>query len=285
MSPAPEASASPVGKLVASSAKKVASKSVKASAKAVAEAPVSSAPQTPDKPTASTGEVAAKPAKTPRGKGKSGSAKSGTGPKINPAIANGTATLIYARPMKPADLAKAAKAQAAAKAAKQSAAASAAEANHLQRPGGIVPAPVPADAKPRKNQAGFNAKQLDVFRQLLLEKRAELLGDMRSMEHEALRSTSGSNLSNLPVHMADMGTDNYEQEFTLGLVEKDRLLLREINAALQKIQDGSYGICEGTGKPINTARLEVRPWTRYSIEYARKIEQGLVRPARREISG
>jgi len=77
--------------------------------------------------------------------------------------------------------------------------------------------------------------------------------------------------------MADMGTDNYEQEFTLGLVEKDRNLLREINTALAKIQDGSYGICEGTQKPISKVRLEAQPWARFSIEYARQMEKGFIR--------
>src|SRR5205823_14722265 len=110
-----------------------------------------------------------------------------------------------------------------------------------------------------------------------LEERRRIVGDMSQMEREALRSTSGSNLSNLPIHMADMGTDNYEQEFTLGLVEKDRNLLREINIALAKIQDGSYGICEGTGKPISKVRLEAQPWARYSIEFARQKERGFGR--------
>jgi RNA polymerase-binding transcription factor DksA len=77
--------------------------------------------------------------------------------------------------------------------------------------------------------------------------------------------------------MADMGTDNYEQEFTLGLVEKDRVVLREINQALAKIQDGTYGICEGTGKPIGKPRLEVQPWAKYSIEYARMLEKRMMR--------
>jgi len=79
----------------------------------------------------------------------------------------------------------------------------------------------------------------------------------------------------LPLHMADMGTDNYEQEFTLGLMEKDRKLLRDLNDGLAKIQNGTYGICEGTGKPISKARLEAQPWARYSIEYARKLERRL----------
>ena len=137
-----------------------------------------------------------------------------------------------------------------------------------------IPEAVPTDGKPRKNEAGLNTRDLEHYRDLLLAKRRELVGDMSQMEREALRSSGSSNLSTLPIHMADMGTDNYEQEFTLGLVEKDRNLLREINAALAKIQNGTYGICEGTGKPISKPRLEAQPWARYSIEYARQMERG-----------
>ncbi len=140
-----------------------------------------------------------------------------------------------------------------------------------------APASAPTNSmtsdKPKKNQAGIGVKDLEQYRQMLLMRRRELVGDMSSMEHEALRSSQGSNLSSLPLHMADMGTDNYEQEFTLGLVEKDRVLLREINIALAKIQDGTYGTCEGTGQPISKARLEAQPWAKYSIEHARKMEK------------
>ena len=141
----------------------------------------------------------------------------------------------------------------------------------------VPPAPVATGMRPKKNQAGINSRDLEHFRELLLAKRRELVGDMSQMEREALRSTTGTNLSNLPLHMADMGTDNYEQEFTLGLVEKDRQLLREINQALAKIQDGTYGICEATGKPIGRPRLEAQPWAKYSIEYARQLERGMIR--------
>ena len=148
-----------------------------------------------------------------------------------------------------------------------------------------IPKPAPViETKPvivprpgGKNQAGIGAKDLQTFREMLLAKRRELLGDVDSMEDEALRNAGGSNLSNLPLHMADMGTDNYEQEFTLGLVEKDRVLLREIHAALAKIQDGTFGLCEGTGKPISRVRLQAQPWTRYSIDYAKKLEQRQLR--------
>ncbi|MCS7033735.1 MAG: TraR/DksA C4-type zinc finger protein [Phycisphaerae bacterium] len=140
----------------------------------------------------------------------------------------------------------------------------------------LPPPPVTTDSKPKKNQAGLSPRELDEFRAMLLTKRRELLGDVTSMEREALQSGHGSNLSNLPVHMADMGTDNYEQEFTLGLVEKDRQLLREINHALAKIQDGTYGICEGTGKPIPRDRLRIQPWARFSVEYARQLEKNMM---------
>ncbi|MBC8105277.1 MAG: TraR/DksA C4-type zinc finger protein, partial [Anaerolineae bacterium] len=164
-----------------------------------------------------------------------------------------------------------------AKAAAAKAARLAAPAQPAQQPPPPPPVPVTTDGKPKKNLAGFTPRELEEFRLLLLSKRRELVGDMSSMEREALRSAQGSNLSNLPLHMADMGTDNYEQEFTLGLVEKDRQLLREINSALAKIQDGRFGICEGTGKPISKARLEAQPWARFSIEHARMMERGMLR--------
>ena len=142
----------------------------------------------------------------------------------------------------------------------------------------LPPAPVRSDSKMARNKAGITTRELEHFRDLLYAKRREITGDVSSMETSALRTGSGS-LSTLPMHMADTGTDNYEQEFTLGLVEKDRKLLHEINVALAKIQDGSYGICEGTGKPIAKPRLEAQPWAKYSIEHARLLERPQFRRA------
>jgi DnaK suppressor protein len=81
----------------------------------------------------------------------------------------------------------------------------------------------------------------------------------------------------MPIHMADIGTDNFEQEFALGLMDSERKILAEINDALGRIDEGVYGTCEGTGKPIAKARLEANPWARYCIKYATMVEQGLVR--------
>ncbi len=114
---------------------------------------------------------------------------------------------------------------------------------------------------------------------MLLDKRREILDNVNEIEQEALRKSrldATGDLSSMPIHMADLGTDNYEQEFVLGLMDGERKLLREIDDALQRIEDGTYGICEGTGKPIPKARLRAQPWARHCVQYARMLEQGTV---------
>ena len=113
---------------------------------------------------------------------------------------------------------------------------------------------------------------------MLLQKRREIISNVNEMEDETLKKSrmdASGDLSSMPIHMADIGTDNYEQEFALGLMDSERKLLREIDDALGRIEQKVYGICEGTGKPIRKARLEAQPWARYCIEYARMLEQGL----------
>ena len=130
-----------------------------------------------------------------------------------------------------------------------------------------------------KTKSDLTAADIKHFKSVLLLKYKELFGDVNGMENGALKKSRGDasgDLSSMPIHMADIGTDNYEQEFTLGLMDSERKLLREIIDALGRIDNGTYGICEGTEKPIAKARLEAQPWARYSIEYTRMIEQGLV---------
>ena len=100
-----------------------------------------------------------------------------------------------------------------------------------------------------------------------------MLSSVEAMEKEALKQ-AGQAFS--VDHMADHGSDNFEQDFTLSLVEEERKELGEIDAALARVRDGSYGICAGTGEPIALARLEAIPYTRHSIEYQRKLEAGEV---------
>jgi RNA polymerase-binding protein DksA len=130
--------------------------------------------------------------------------------------------------------------------------------------------------KTRDDNSPLSAKEIQKFKGLLLQKREEIVGDVDRMEGETLRKSrtdATGDLSSMPIHMADLGTDNYEQEFALGLMDSERKLIREIDAALERIEDGTYGICEGTGKQIARARLEAQPWARYCVEYARELEQ------------
>ena len=115
-------------------------------------------------------------------------------------------------------------------------------------------------------------KQLNHYKQLLIEKMRELLGDVSSLEEGAFQGSGG--LSNMPVHLADIGTDSYEQEFSINLVAEERKTLMEIQKALGRIEDGTYGFCEGLQIPIEKNRLEAIPWTRYSLEYAKLLESG-----------
>lgn len=125
----------------------------------------------------------------------------------------------------------------------------------------------------------MTAADIERFKELLLQKRREILTNVNEMEGEVLKKSrldAAGDLSSMPIHMADIGTDNYEQEFALGLMDSERKLLKEIDDALQRIEENTYGICEGTGKPIPKARLKAQPWARYCVEYARMLEEGLV---------
>jgi DnaK suppressor protein len=119
----------------------------------------------------------------------------------------------------------------------------------------------------------LNKKELDEYKALLMLKRRQLVGMLHGMEDEALRS-SGGNLSTMPLHMADIGTDTFDQDFTLGMAETERALLDEIDAALGRIENKTYGVCQLSGKPIPKARLEAKPWAKYSIEAAKLLERG-----------
>lgn len=126
------------------------------------------------------------------------------------------------------------------------------------------------------SKGSLTIKDLDDFRELLLSKRRELLKNVTDIRDRALKKNrldASGDLSMMPVHMADLGTDNYEQEFALDLMDSERKLLFEIDEALSRIEDKTYGICLGTEMPISMARLKAQPWTRYCIEYARKLEQ------------
>jgi len=130
-------------------------------------------------------------------------------------------------------------------------------------------------AKKHGDDCPLTADELPRFKKMLLAKQRKVLGNVMSMENETLRRAR-TDLSNLPYHMADLGSDNFELENTLGLVDSERRILAEIEDALIRIDDGTYGICEGNGEPIPKARLEAIPWARYCVKCASLAEMGIL---------
>lgn len=118
----------------------------------------------------------------------------------------------------------------------------------------------------------MNAKDLEFFKKLLMKMKGELIHDLKNMNQDSNDGES-RDLSGHVQHMADVATDMYDKEFSLGLASKDRELLQKIEDALKRIEDGTYGICLGTSKPINRERLEAIPYTEYSREYQEQMEK------------
>ena len=128
-------------------------------------------------------------------------------------------------------------------------------------------------AKRKTGKNGLTAAEIEKFRQMLVAKRNEILGNVTVMEDETFKKER-SELSSMPFHMADAGSDNFEQEFALDLMDSEKKMLVEINDALRRIDEGVFGICEGNSKSIPKARLNAIPWARFCVACAELSEKG-----------
>jgi DnaK suppressor protein len=110
----------------------------------------------------------------------------------------------------------------------------------------------------------------------LLELRERLRRQMSGLAKE-----SAEEMDSYSLHMADSGTDNFDRDFALSLLSSDQDAVYEIEEALKRIQRGTYGVCELTGRPIPRARLEAIPWTRFTVEAQAQLErEGALRQRR-----
>jgi RNA polymerase-binding protein DksA len=120
-------------------------------------------------------------------------------------------------------------------------------------------------------------KQLEEFRQILLDERTRLLKDVQRND-KAIRHADGESEGSAgrahSNHLADQGSDEAEYETKLLLSATQNEYLREIEEALQRIEDGTYGVCEMTGENINLERLRAIPTARLSVEAQEKLESG-----------
>ena len=123
----------------------------------------------------------------------------------------------------------------------------------------------------------MNKKEMKVYKERLLLIRSRLRGDVSAMADAALnktRSESSGDLSSMPIHMADIGSDNFEQEFTLNLMQTEEGTLGAIEVALERIEDGVYGVCEECNSAIKKSRLNAIPYTPFCIDCASENEGG-----------
>ena len=123
----------------------------------------------------------------------------------------------------------------------------------------------------------MNKAELVAYKELLLGLRARLRGDVSQLADAALkksRSEANGDLSTMPIHMADIGSDNFEQEFTLSLMENEGVTLEQIESSLERIEEGIYGQCEECGVKIPKARLNAIPYATLCIRCAEQQENG-----------
>jgi DnaK suppressor protein len=111
-----------------------------------------------------------------------------------------------------------------------------------------------------------------VYKNRLLEMRARLRGDISQMADAALQN--GARAGGMPIHMADLGSDANEQEFTLSLMENEEDTLGAIESALEKLEDGSFGRCEQCEGQIAKLRLEAIPYASHCIKCANELQRG-----------
>ena len=113
----------------------------------------------------------------------------------------------------------------------------------------------------------LNKRELEKFKQRLLELKTEV-GERIQSRASATRVDEHEDL----IEEMDQANRATEEAFTMRLLDKEVKLLKEIEHALTKFDEGEYGICEGTGDPIERRRLDARPWTRYSVAYKEQLE-------------
>ncbi len=116
---------------------------------------------------------------------------------------------------------------------------------------------------------------LENYKLILRTLRTRMTGDVSHLAGEAFRTagTDGNGgASAAPQHPADVGTDAFEQEFTLGLLENQEQVLVEIDAALDRVRGGTFGRCEECQTAIPKTRLQALPYARYCIACARKLQ-------------
>lgn len=122
----------------------------------------------------------------------------------------------------------------------------------------------------------FNKKELSDFKKLILKRKEEILEGIKHISEDTLKKSqkdAAGDISGYTYHMADVATDTYDREFSLGLASNDREELYELDDALKKIEDGTFGVCEDCKSLITKTRLKAVPSARFCVSCQEKKEK------------
>ena len=115
---------------------------------------------------------------------------------------------------------------------------------------------------------------VDRARERLLEERARVTAEISELKGDLVRSDGEVDADTQTSHLADRASETLEREMEVSLEDNAELLLGQIDGALARVEDGTYGTCERCGKPIDEERLEALPWATLCIEDKRREERG-----------
>jgi len=122
----------------------------------------------------------------------------------------------------------------------------------------------------------LSKKELDEYKKQLNKRKTEILDSIDHASEETIKKSqkdAAGDISGYTFHMADVATDTYDREFSLGIVSNERQALYELGDALKRIEDGTYGICEDCKEPIAKTRLKAVPSARLCLACQEKREK------------
>ncbi len=122
----------------------------------------------------------------------------------------------------------------------------------------------------------FTKKELSEFKKIIIKRKDEILDNINHISEETLKKSqkdASGDISGYSYHMADVATDTYDREFSLGLASNERELLYELDDAMKKIDDGIFGICEDCKSVIAKTRLKALPYARLCLKCQEKKEK------------
>ena len=125
------------------------------------------------------------------------------------------------------------------------------------------------------NQKKLDNKKLELYKKSLLKLKEEMVHDIQNMsKNPGNQANDSGDVSGHVLHMADVATDMYDREFSLGLASNERGVLHKIDMALKRIEDKSFGFCQECEKPIPSARLSALPYAETCLKCQEKLENG-----------